>query len=78
MLTQKGETLTGTVGPNADQQWQIVGGKVDGTKVTFDVNAEGPMVKFTLAVVDGRLKGDARADMDGMTMTAKVDVGRVQ
>lgn len=77
-LTQKGAVLTGTVGPNADQQWTIIDGKVDGTKVTFDVNAGGPLVKFTLTLVDGRLKGDAAASMDGQSMTAKVDVGRTK
>ncbi len=77
-LTQKGAVLTGTVGPNADQQWAIANGKVDGTKVTFDVDANGPVIKFTLTLVDGRLKGDAAASMDGRSMTAKVDVGRTK
>lgn len=77
-LTQKGTVLTGTVGPNADQQWAIENGKVDGTKVTFDVTADGPVIKFTLTLVDGRLKGDAAASMDGQSMTAKVDVGRAK
>jgi len=75
-LTQKGAVLTGTVGPNAHQQWTIENGKVDGTKVTFDVMADGPVIKFTLTLADGRLKGDAAASMDGQSMTAKVDVGR--
>lgn len=75
-LTQKGTVLTGTVGPTLDRQWAIVGGKVDGTKVTFEAQSDGPLVKFTLTLVDGRLKGDAVAEMDGQKMTAKVDVGR--
>ncbi|MEN9895963.1 MAG: flagellar motor switch protein FliG, partial [Pseudomonadota bacterium] len=33
-------------------------------KVTMDVQSEGPLVKFTLTLVDGRLKGDA---LDGDT-----------
>ncbi|HQX81514.1 MAG TPA: hypothetical protein PKW63_07140 [Vicinamibacterales bacterium] len=75
-LTQKGAVLTGTVGPSLDRQWAIIGGKVEGTKVTFDTQSDGPFVKFTLTLVDGRLKGDAVAEMDGQKMTAKVDVGR--
>lgn len=75
-LTQKGAVLTGTAGPTLEQQWTIVNGKVDGTTVTFDVQTDGPVIKFSLAVVDGRLKGDAIAEQDGMKMTAKVDLGR--
>lgn len=75
-LTQKGTVLTGTVGPTLERQWEIVGGKVDGTKVTFETQSDGPLVKFTLTLVDGRLKGDALAEADGVKMTAKVDVGR--
>ncbi len=77
-LTQKGTDLTGTAGPNPDQQWPLQNGKVDGAKVTFEVQADGPMLKFALTLVEGRLKGDASASMDGQSMTAKVDVGRRQ
>lgn len=75
-LTQKGAELTGTAGPNENQQWPLQNGKVDGAKVTFDVMADGPTLKFVLTLVDGRLKGDASASMDGQSMTAKVDIGR--
>jgi hypothetical protein len=75
-LTQKGNVVTGTAGPTLDRQWAIANGKVDGVKVTLDVQSEGPLVKFTLTLVDGRLKGDALAEMDGQKMTATVDVGR--
>ena len=70
--------MTGTAGPTLDRQWTITTGKVEGTKVTLDVQADngGPAVKFVLTLVEGRLKGDAAADMEGMKMTAKVDVGR--
>lgn len=77
-LTQKGAVLTGTIGPSADQQWAIANGKIDGAKVTFDVQADAVVIKFELTLVDGRLKGDAAASMDGQSMTAKVDVGRTK
>lgn len=76
VLTQKVAVLTGTVGPSPDKQWTILNGKIDGAKVTFDAQSDGPLVKFTLALVEGRLKGDALAEMDGMKMTAKVDAAR--
>ena len=77
-LTQKGTVVTGTAGPTLDRQWTIASGKVEGANVTLDVQAEngGPAVKFVLTLVEGRLKGDALAEMEGMKMTAKVDVGR--
>ena len=75
-LTQKDKVITGTVGPTLDQQWPITSGKVDGATVSLDVQGDGPLIKFTLTMVDGRLKGDALADVNGQTMTAKVDVGR--
>lgn len=77
-LTQKGSDLTGTVGPSLEQQWPIVNGKVDGTKVTFGAETGGPAITFVLTLVDGRLKGDAKADDAGLLMTAKVDVGRTK
>jgi hypothetical protein len=75
-LVQKDKAITGTVGPTLERQWPITVGAVDGTKVTLEVQGDGPIIKFTLTLVDGRLKGDALADMNGQSMTAKVDVGR--
>lgn len=75
-LTQKGNVLTGTAGPSAERQWTIVSGKIEGGKVTFEVQSEGPLVKFTLALADGRLKGSALAEMDGRKMSAVVDAAR--
>ncbi len=75
-VTQKDNALTGTVGPTLDRQWAMVGGKVDGAKVTFEAQSDGPLVKFTLTLADGRLKGDAVAEQDGQKMEAKVDLGR--
>ena len=78
-LTQKGKALTGTVGPNADRQWPIEKGAVDGAKVSFQVQQpQGPVRTFKLALVDGRLKGDMIADMNGQSFEAKVDAGRAK
>jgi len=77
-FTQKGNVLTGTVGPREDRQWPIANGKVDGAKVTFEVQSDGPLVKFTLTLADGHLKGDAAGEMDGRKMTAVVDVTRTK
>jgi hypothetical protein len=87
VLKQTGADLTGTAGPNADQQMPIAKGKVetvkvdgkDTTKAAFDLtNPDGMMAHFDLSLVDGRLKGKATAERDGHTMNAIIDVARVK
>lgn len=78
-LTQKGKVLTGTVGPNAERQWPIEKGSVDGTSVSFHVQQpNGPMRTFTLKRVKDRLQGEMLAEMNGQSFTAKVDAGRAK
>jgi hypothetical protein len=77
ILTQKGKVLTGTAGPNAERQWAIEKGAVDGTKVKFQVQQpNGPMRTVTLTPVKDRLQGEMLAELNGQSFTAKVDVGR--
>lgn len=87
VLKQAGADLTGTAGPNADQQMPIAKGKVetvkvdgkDTTKAAFDITTgDGMMAHFDLSLVDGRLKGKATAERDGHTMSATIDVARVK
>jgi hypothetical protein len=87
VLKQTGKELSGSAGPNADMQWPIVKGAItvagtapkETTKVSFDVQmAEGPVLHFDLDLVDGHLKGNAKAEMNGMTMSAVVDVTRLK
>jgi hypothetical protein len=77
-LTQKGKVITGTVGPNAERQWEIQkGGTVEGGKVAFRVQQpDGPLRSFTLTLVKGRLQGEMLAELKGQSFTAKVDAGR--
>lgn len=77
-LTQKGNVITGTAGPNAERQWAIEkGGTVEGGKVTFKVQQpEGPMRTFTLALVKERLQGEMLAEFNGQSFTTTVDAGR--
>ena len=77
-LTHKGAELSGTAGPTLERQWPLKG-KVEGTQLTFDVQADGPMtVKFVLNYADGHLKGDAAAEQDGQKLSAKVDAERTK
>ena len=76
-LTQKAKALTGTAGP-ADQQWKIDKGVVTAGKATFEVQQpDGPLFKFNLAIVKGRLQGDMAGERDGVVRGhAKVDAAK--
>ena len=76
-LTQKGKELTGTAGP-PEQQWPIEKGAVDAGKATFQVQQpNGPLFKFTLSIVKGRLQGDMVGERDGVVRgQAKVDAAK--
>ena len=78
-LVQKGKVLTGTVGPNPENQLTIEkGGTVDAGKISFKaVQPDGTVRTFTLKLVKDRLQGDMTAQRPtGETFTAKVDMGR--
>ena len=75
-LKQKGAELTGTAGEGPDRQWKIQKGKVEGNKITFEVQTDEPLVKFELTLVDGHLKGEAKAEHEGQSMKASVDLQR--
>ena len=76
-LTQKGKVLTGTAGPG-EQQWPVEKGAVDAGKATFQVQQpNGPLFKFTLSVVKGRLQGEMVGERDGVVRgRAKVDAAK--
>jgi hypothetical protein len=78
-LTQKGKVLTGTAGP-ADKQWKVEKGAVNGGKATFEVQQpDGPLFKFTLTIVKGRLQGDMAGERDGVVRGhAKVDAAKAK
>lgn len=85
VLKQIGTAVTGTGGPTPDRQTPIKDGKVitvnDVTTVTFTVterDGEVPAIHFDLKLVDGRLKGTAKAELNGKTRTAAVDVARAK
>ena len=78
-LTHKGKELTGTGGP-PDQQWPIAKGAVNGEKATFEMQQpDGPLFKFTLTIVKGRLQGEMKGETDGVVRgTAKVDAAKAK
>ena len=76
-LTQKGKELTGTAGP-PDQQLKIDKGAVASGKATFEVQQpNGPLFKFSLEIVKGRLQGEMTGEVDGVLRgRAKVDAAK--
>ncbi len=76
-LTQKGTALTGTAGPD-ERQWTVEKGAVADGKATFEVQQPGgPLFKFTLAIVEGRLQGDMTGERDGVVRgKARVDAAK--
>ena len=65
-LTQTGGKLTGTAGPAA-QQWAIEKGGVKAGKATFQMQQpNGPLHKFTLTIVKGRLQGQMKRETGGV------------
>lgn len=82
-LKQKGAELTGTAGPDLNEQLAIANGKVTTekgvTSVAFEVSQpSGILIKFDLKLVDGRLKGKAVASANGEIREATLDVGRAK
>lgn len=78
-LTQKGKDLTGTAGP-PDQQWTIEKGAVADGKAMFEVQQPGgPLFKFNLSIVKGRLQGEMAGERDGIVRgRASVDADRAK
>ncbi|HEX5071269.1 MAG TPA: hypothetical protein VFV78_13720 [Vicinamibacterales bacterium] len=88
VATHKGADLTGSIGPNENEQFPILKGKVatvkesgkDVTKVSFDVQPEnGPETAHVeLTMVDGHLKGKLTAEHEGQKISAVLDLARIK
>jgi len=78
VLKQEGDTLTGTAGPDENQQRPIKNAKVDHGVVTFEVPTEHAVMKFSLKQNEDDMSGEVTRELDGRTETAKVSVKRVK
>lgn len=82
VLKHSGATLTGTAGPNAEQQFEVSNAKVattkDGTTVTFAVANDNFTIHFDLKLVDGHLKGSVRSERGTESRTGTVDFERAK
>ena len=80
VLKQAGAELTGSGGPNENQQWALQKGKVatskEGTTATFVVATDDMTMEFDLKLVEGRLKGTVRAQRGEQKRSGTVDLER--
>jgi hypothetical protein len=78
LLKQNGADISGTVGPSEDEQYAIQKGKVEGDKITLEVDHEGHTIKFDLVLAADRITGEANLSREGETAKAKIDVTRAK
>lgn len=76
VLKQDGTQITGTAGPGVDEQHPILKGKIEGSKLTFEVEREGGVISFVLTQEGDEIKGDITMQRDSSTRTAKLAVKR--
>src|SRR3954454_9836860 len=50
VLKQTGSEVTGTVGPNEEEQHAITAGKIEGDKITLTAANDGMVIKFDLVL----------------------------
>jgi len=79
VLHQQGDTVSGTAGPGADQQFDIRDGKLAGDKLTFEVALpDGQVMRFEFKVDGETLTGQAQIEAGGRSMTVKLSAKRVK
>ena len=74
VLKQEGERLSGTAGPNAENQFAITEGKASGGNLTFEIVDHG--MTFALKLEGDRISGKVVRNLDGETRTATIDLKR--
>lgn len=78
VLKQTGSEITGTVGPNEDQQFPITKGSIEGDKITIEADHEEHTLKFKLILAADHIKGDVNMSGEGESANAKIDVTRLK
>jgi hypothetical protein len=78
MLKQMGTEISGSVGPNEEEQHPVTKGKIEGNKITLTAEDEGRSIQFDLVLAADRITGEAHMNHDGETMNAKLDVSRAK
>jgi len=75
VLKQDGDKLTGTAGPDENDQHPIVNGKVENGALTFELDNG---MKFVLKQDGDEITGEVSRERDGQTQSGKLAVKRVK
>ena len=75
VLKQDGDKLTGTAGPDANEQRPILNGKVENGALTFELDNG---MKFVLKQDGDEITGEVSRERDGQTQSGKLAVKRVK
>ena len=78
ILTQNGSEISGTIGPDEQQQSPITKGKIEGDRITFESQTEGPLMRFDLRLVDDHIRGEAIGELTDTKIRVKVELARPQ
>ena len=79
ILKQDGNRLSGSGGPDESEQHPFEGGKVEGSKVTFDVLLGGGpgLMHFDLQIRGDDITGQMKRSGEGLNEAAKISMKRV-
>ncbi|MBX5496563.1 MAG: hypothetical protein IRZ15_14615 [Bryobacteraceae bacterium] len=78
VLKQEGAAVTGTAGPNEEEQYAIQNGKAEDGKLTFEVGRDDRVMKFVLRYESDEIKGDVSREHEGKLQTGKLAVRRIE
>jgi hypothetical protein len=76
---QKSNLVSGKIGRKEDEQAETIrNGKIDGTKISFEVSSveTTSAMKFNLVLVGDRLEGEMKGMIDSGEITGKVRLTR--
>lgn len=80
ILKQSGSTITGSGGPDANEQWPGLHGTISGSTVAFEVKSadDGTVYKCVLVLDGDHLKGEVQfTTAEGQSAKARLDLTRV-
>jgi hypothetical protein len=76
-FVQKADVVSGKIGrTGGGEEESIRNGKVDGKKVSFEVNSAHGLMKFTLTLEEDRLEGEMKGTADDGEIVGKVKLAR--
>jgi hypothetical protein len=79
VLKQEGTAITGSAGPNENEQHPIKKGTVAGDKITLEIEPrENQTIRVELVLAGDRLKGDVIMSRDGESRNGKLDLARAK